>query len=329
MKGDLSELILKGNTRAAARLMRLVDDGAPRAREELARLFPHTGQAFVLGVTGNPGAGKSTLVSRLIAKFRENGQTVGCVAVDPTSPFSGGAILGDRVRMQTHADDPGVFIRSVATRGHLGGLSRSTPAMVQVMDAMGFDVVIIETVGVGQAEVEIVQFADVNLVLLVPGLGDDIQAEKAGLMEIADIFVLNKADRPGIQRLHREVRTMLNLYRASLNGEAVPRPDLIQTSATEDTGLDELFEAISTRRRQAENSADQAQLRRRRYAHLMRAILRTELESRLKNLASSPQFQETIALVAAGQLDPYSGADELLHALFHKFISPSEQPGQG
>ena len=310
MSGDLLPRILNGETRAAARLMRLVDDGAPRAREIMSALFPHTGNAYILGVTGNPGSGKSTLVNQLISRFRRQDLTVGCVAVDPTSPFSGGAILGDRVRMQDHATDDGVFIRSVATRGHMGGLSRSTPAMVQVMDAMGFDVVIIETVGVGQDEVEIVQFADTSLVVLVPGLGDDIQADKAGLLEIADIFVLNKADRPGIKRLNREIRAMLNLHRVA-DGEDEPyRPVICQTSAIADEGVDELIESIDAHRASLA-SGDPAVRRRKRHSHLVRAIARTELESLFALHTSSEKFQDLIDQVTSGTLDPYGAADEL------------------
>ena len=310
MTSPLTRSILEGNIRSAARLMRLLDDGSPSARASMAELFPHTGKAFILGITGNPGSGKSSLVNHLISAFRAQNLTVGCVAVDPTSPFSGGAILGDRVRMQQHSSDPGVFIRSVATRGHMGGLSRSTPALVQVMDAMGYDVVIIETVGVGQDEVDIVRFADTSLVVLVPGLGDDVQAEKAGLMEIADIFVLNKADRPGVDRLQREIRAMLSIHRASTTAE-VALPRLIKTSATNGQGLPDLMEAIDAHRDYLHSLPDQDQRLRRRQAHLIRAIARTELELLFARHTTSEPFERLLDQVVSGQSDPYAAADTL------------------
>ena len=312
MDRNLSQEILDGNTRAAARLMRLIDDRSPTARDELATLCRHTGDAYILGVTGNPGSGKSTLVNQLVGRFRRAGQTVGCIAVDPTSPFSGGAILGDRVRMQEHADDDGVFIRSVATRGHMGGLSRSTPAMVQVLDAMGYDVIIIETVGVGQDEVEIIRLADTSLVVLVPGLGDDIQADKAGLMEIADIFVLNKSDLAGSDRLKREIRTMLSLHRIADPESGEPsRPPLLSTEATDGDGVDELFDAIADHRTRLDRQHSPQQRLVRRTGHLIRAIARTEIESRFDELSHSPQFGRLVDDVVAGDVDPYSAADEL------------------
>ncbi len=207
----LAERILCGDIRAAARLMRDVDDGFPSALEELKTLYPHAGNAYIIGITGPPGAGKSTLTDQITAAYRSVGKRVGIVAIDPTSPFTGGAILGDRIRMNRHADDEGVFIRSLATRGALGGISRSTGEVVNIMDAMGMDVVIIETVGVGQDEIDIVRMAHTTVVVMVPGLGDDIQAIKAGILEIADVFVVNKADRDGADRTARELAMMLEL----------------------------------------------------------------------------------------------------------------------
>lgn len=320
MNIDLVEAILSGNHRAAARLMRLLDDGAPLAQEAMARLFPHTGKAYILGITGNPGSGKSSLVNGMITRFRAQGHSVGCIAIDPTSPFSGGAILGDRVRMQEHANDPDVFIRSVATRGHLGGLSRSTPGLVQIMDAMGFDIVIVETVGVGQAEVDIVRFADTSLVVLVPGLGDDVQAEKAGLMEIADIFVLNKSDRPGLKRLQREVRTMLSIHRAAL-GEETFRPQIIPTSVTTNEGLNDLMDAIKNHRQYLAELPDQHGRRHQRNAHLLRAITRTEIEHLIESATSSPRFESLVNQIQRAEIDPYHASQELLTALF----APNEE----
>ncbi|HTG80606.1 MAG TPA: methylmalonyl Co-A mutase-associated GTPase MeaB, partial [Geobacteraceae bacterium] len=202
---SLAEKVLQGEIRAAARLMRDIDDGLKSAIAELKQLYPKTGNAFIVGITGPPGAGKSTLVDQVTAAYRSRGKRVGIVAVDPTSPFTGGAILGDRIRMNRHADDDGVFIRSLATRGHLGGISRSTGDVVNVMDAMGMDVVIIETVGVGQDEIDIVRMAHTTVVVMVPGLGDDIQAIKAGILEIGDLFVVNKADRDDADRTVRDL----------------------------------------------------------------------------------------------------------------------------
>ena len=207
----LTDGILKGDIRAAARLMRYIDDEVASAREELKNLFPHTGRAHIIGLTGAPGTGKSTLVDTLIQAFRDKGKTVGVIAVDPTSPFTGGAILGDRIRMQRHSLDPDVFIRSLATRGNLGGLSRSTHEIVDVMDAMGKDVILVETVGVGQDEVEIVRLAHTNIVVLIPGMGDEIQAIKAGILEVGDIFVINKSERDGADKTVREMEIMLDM----------------------------------------------------------------------------------------------------------------------
>lgn len=310
MKADLAEAIRDGDVRAAARLMRLIDDRAPQAPDFLTSLLPYTGGAYVVGVTGNPGSGKSTLVNQLITHFRARNQTVGCIAVDPTSPFSGGAILGDRVRMQQHAGDDGVFIRSVATRGNMGGLSRSTPAMLQVMDAMGMDVVIVETVGVGQDEIEIVRLADTSIVVLVPGLGDDIQADKAGLLEIADIFVLNKADLPGSRQLKREIQAMLSLYRLA-DGDDHHTPPIQTTTATSGEGLPELLAALDDHRQFIERKFSPAERLRKRYTHMIRAIARTEIDLAFDRFAASPQFEALVDDILEGDVDPYAAAGRL------------------
>ncbi|MBA2661806.1 MAG: methylmalonyl Co-A mutase-associated GTPase MeaB [Bradymonadaceae bacterium] len=313
MNTTLTERILGGDVRSAGRLMRWVDDDLPEARHELAALYPHTGRAYLVGVTGNPGSGKSTLVNALVAHLRASGKTVGVVAVDPTSPFSGGAILGDRVRMQQHSLDRGVFIRSVATRGNLGGISRSTPAMVQVLDAMGFDVVIIETVGVGQDEVDIVRLADTNIVVTVPGLGDDVQAEKAGLMEIADIFVINKSDQTGADRLLRELRTMLHLRPRDAATEWTP--PVLKTIAVRDEGIDTLLTNIEAHTSWLSAHGARHQRDRTRAQQFVRLIVTEALSHRLNHALASSDWQSTLDALLARTQNPHDAADALLNAI--------------
>src|SRR5919112_3786308 len=239
---QLIERVLAGEPRAVARAISKVEDGAGDAAELMKGVFPHTGKGLVVGITGSPGAGKSSLVDKLAALYRKGGERVGIVCVDPSSPFSGGAILGDRIRMQTLGLDPGVFIRSMATRGHLGGLSRATVDAVAILDAAGYGKIVVETVGVGQDEVEIVKTADVSVVVLVPGMGDDIQAIKAGIMEIGDVFVINKADREGVLRTEKELEALLSLASRPDGWE----PPIVKTVATENRGLEELAAAIES-----------------------------------------------------------------------------------
>jgi LAO/AO transport system kinase len=314
---ERAELVIQGDVREGARLMRDLDDGRPGAIEVMKHVYPATGRGFVLGVTGNPGAGKSTVVDALIHEYRQAGKRVGVVAVDPTSPFSGGAILGDRIRMQRHATDEGVFIRSLATRGHLGGLSRSTGEVVAVLDAMGYDVVIVETVGVGQDEVDVVSQAECAVVVTVPGLGDEIQAIKAGILEIADVLVVNKSDREGADRTVRDLVSMLEL-----RGHDATPVEIIRTVATNAKGIDELIKAVDRFRQRGQQAADTPGAngltpRRRRRAQ---ATLRELVVDRLRRatdeaLGAREDLVEQVALRAT---DPYTAADELVRAVTRK-----------
>jgi LAO/AO transport system kinase len=303
----LAPRVLAGDLQAAARLMRALDDGLPGAVEALQAIYPRTGQAFVLGITGTPGAGKSTIVDVLLERLRAEGKKVGVVAVDPSSPFSGGAILGDRIRMQRHALDPGVFIRSLATRGQLGGLSRSTGDAIAVLDAAGFAVVIVETVGVGQDEVDVVRVADTTVVVSVPGLGDDVQALKHGILEIADVLVVNKADREGADRTARDLRNMLGLR---TNG---PQDlEIVLTVATRGDGIPELLQAIERHRQLQEESGGFAERRRAQAEAQLRAIifdrLRRRTEAELDRVGGIARLAEE---VATRRRDPYSVAEEI------------------
>lgn len=309
-----TQRILEGDVRHAARLMRLVDDQDQRALDALAALFPHTGHAHIVGVTGNPGSGKSTLVNELIGIYRARGQRVGCIAVDPTSPFSGGAILGDRVRMQEHALDEGVFIRSVATRGNLGGVSRSTPALVQIMDAMHYDVVIIETVGVGQDEIDIVQMADTSVVVNVPGMGDDVQASKAGVLEIADILVINKADKDGAKRLRRELRTMLQLDVSDKRGKWIP--PIAETVAVKGDGVEEVVDIIQAHRTWLVEHNQDVGLATRRMKHYVELIATGHFERALRAQLKTPQWTAQLDRVVGRELDPYALSKALIESMF-------------
>ena len=296
-----------------ARLISLVEDGSPLLREVTAALAPYSGRAHVVGITGAPGVGKSTSTSALVAAFRAQGRRVGVLAVDPSSPFSGGALLGDRVRMQEHALDPGVFIRSMASRGHLGGLASATPQAVRVLDAAGCDVVLVETVGVGQSEVEVAGAADTTLVLLAPGMGDGVQAAKAGILEIGDVFVVNKADREGAQATARELRHMLTLGSGPRSGPATDpwTPPVLLTVAARAEGVDEVVAAIAEHRAWLERSGILEDRRTARAAAEVEAITFGLLRARIGDLRGDARLESLAARVAHGELDPDAAADQL------------------
>lgn len=346
---DLAKQLVGGDVRAAARAMRNVDDRMPGYLELLKEIYPSTGRAFVIGVTGNPGAGKSTLTDRLIERYRAVGKKVGVICVDPSSPYSGGAILGDRIRMTRHATDAGVFIRSVATRGHLGGLSRSARDMVRVLDAFGSDVVIVETVGVGQDELEITRTAHTTLVVCAPGLGDEVQAIKAGILETADVFAVNKADRDGADSTMRDLELMIALGTESMiavgktRGHAMHHgkkvdvippiasgasgaaaeasgepagpwtPPIVKCVATKNEGVAELVEALEKHRVYGETTEAGRARRHARLSEEMRESLReTLIEAATAALAE--EIERTVDEVEARRLDPYSATESLLSA---------------
>jgi len=301
-----------GDPRALARLISLVENGSPELRPVMKALARFTGQARVAGLTGAPGVGKSTVTSALVAAYRERGLRVGVLAVDPTSPFTGGALLGDRVRMQDHATDGGVFIRSMATRGHLGGLSRTTPQALRVLDAAGFDVVLIETVGVGQAEVEIASLADSTLVVVAPGMGDAIQAAKAGILEIGDLFVVNKSDKAGAQEAVRDLRTMIAMAQ---RGAADWKPPIVATSAASGEGIGDLVGKLDAHWSWLDSSGERDRRRQARARAEISAIALVTLRQRMGGLPGDSSLAALAARVAAGEIDPYAAADELTAAI--------------
>jgi LAO/AO transport system kinase len=321
---SLAERLLAGDPRAIARAISLIEDEDPSAADLVGAIFSRTGRAYLIGVTGPPGAGKSTLVDRLITQLKKPGSTqrsqgvfssssIGVIAVDPTSPFTGGAVLGDRLRMQAHSSDAGVFIRSMATRGHLGGLARATGDAALVLDAAGKEIVIIETVGVGQDEVDIIRTADVSIVTLVPGTGDDVQALKAGIMEIADIFVVNKADREGAERLVSSVESNLALHHYA-DGEW--RPPIVKTVATTGQGIPELVEAIGQFR--AHSLGTQAARRRTRSEYRLRELVSQRFMDHLeRQVLAKGELAAVVDRIAAREVDPYSAANDLLKRAVH------------
>jgi LAO/AO transport system kinase len=346
---SLAERVMAGDVRAAARLMRNLDDQVPAARHELGRLYPRTGRAQIWGVTGNPGSGKSTLTSQLVKAQRAAGRTVGVVAVDPSSPFSGGALLGDRIRMQEHATDPGVFIRSLATRGAMGGVSGSTDDVVSVLDAMGKDVIVVETVGVGQDEIDIVRLADTVIVVNVPGLGDEVQAIKAGILEIADVFVVNKADREGADRTVRELEMMLHLrdqavarthaermahghhgvrahyvLQGAAPGQEPWEPPILKAVALKDEGTHDVLRAVEAHRAYMLRTGG---LQNRKYARAKRALLallqQRLMDAALRRAQDLGGLQTMAERIARRESDPETEVTGWLHAVLGR---PPAQP---
>lgn len=311
MINELIERMLKGDKRATARLITLVENDEEKAREIVKKIYSNTGRAYIIGITGPPGSGKSTLVDKLIKKARDEGNIVGVIAIDPTSPFTGGALLGDRIRMQRHSTDPGVFIRSMATRGSLGGLAKATNDAIKILDAYGCDVIFVETVGVGQIEVDIVKTADTVVLVTVPGLGDDIQAIKAGLMEIADIFVVNKADKEGAEATMFELELMLDLEKDKWQKSGW-RPPVVSTIAFTNKGVDELWGAINEHMEFLLNSGKIEEKRRFRVGEEIKAIVSSKIARKIGEKMGEDDIAVLIEMIAKREIDPYSAADLVL-----------------
>ncbi len=308
---ELVQELLRGSRRALARLISLVENNDPRKEEIMQQLFPHTGRAYLVGITGAPGAGKSSLVDRLLFEMRRSGFTVGIIAIDPTSPFTGGAILGDRIRMQEHALDSGIFIRSMGTRGSLGGLSRATREAVQIMDAFGKDLIIVETVGVGQSEIDIVKTADSTVVVLTPAGGDSVQTIKAGIMEIGDIFAVNKSDLPGAERTVAEVNLMLDLKE-----EPGWRAPVVPVMALRGDGIDRLWQSLQEHRDYLNSGGLLEKRRRERAAGELGELVEFLVKSRVwENIKSQISLDNLIEAIALRRRDPYSAARELLRRI--------------
>jgi LAO/AO transport system kinase len=316
MADGIIEKIVGGDVRAAARLIRDIDDGVPGTREILKTLYRHTGRAYIIGITGAPGVGKSTLVDRMIQGLRTGGKTVGVLAVDPTSPFSGGAILGDRIRMQRHSLDGGVFVRSLATRGQFGGLTQSTRSAIDVMDAMGKDYIIVETVGVGQDEVDIAKSAHTTVIVVVPGMGDHIQAIKAGIFEVGDIFVINKADRPDAEKTLHDLKAMFDIAKKRLEREGW-EPPILMAEAISNKGIVELLSRIEEHRGSRRALSHETIIRNKKATarlELIDMIKSRIVEEALNHITDSLEFKRYLDCIIDGTKDPYSACDELLSA---------------
>ena len=311
---SIVEKVIAGDVRTTARLIRDIDDGIPEVRDTLKALHAHTGRAYVIGITGAPGVGKSTLVDQMVAHLRKQDRTVGVLAVDPTSPFSGGAILGDRVRMQRHSMDEGVFIRSLATRGHFGGLTQSTRAAIDVLDAMGKDYILVETVGVGQDEVDVMKTSHTTVIVVIPGMGDDIQAIKAGILEVGDIFVVNKSDRDGADKTRSDLELMLNMNREKY-AENQWKPPILKMEAAFDKGVSELLDEIENHKKHlgtSEGGRHGGRQRERVRDELAEMVRNRLLQRVLQGLLESGAFEKAVDAVMAGNVDPYTACDELV-----------------
>ena len=316
---EIAEKIISGNIRAAARFISDIDNGLPFVREVLKELYPHTGNAYVIGITGAPGVGKSTLVDRLIEGLRKREKKVGVIAVDPTSPFSGGAILGDRIRMQRHSSDRDVFIRSLATRGHFGGLTLSTRGAIDVMDAMGKDYIIVETVGVGQDEVDIVKKAHTTAIVVIPGMGDDIQAIKAGILEAGDIFIINKADRDGSDKTLNDLMAMMEMG-MDKTGKDQWHPPVLKTIAPENSGIDKVIDEIERHRKYITETRGHINIRkteagvREELLEIIKGRIMGELFNRFDN---DDSFRKAVESIMSGEKDPYTVSDEIILEKFN------------
>ncbi len=311
---SITEKVRAGDVRTVARLIRDIDDGMPEVRGTLKELYPYTGKAYVVGITGAPGVGKSTLVDQMLSHLRKQNKTVGVLAVDPTSPFSGGAILGDRVRMQRHSMDEGVFIRSMATRGHFGGLTQSTRSAIDVLDAMGKDYILVETVGVGQDEVDVVKSAHTTVIVVVPGMGDGIQAIKAGILEVGDIFVINKEDREGADKTLNDLRLMIEMGHNKYEGGRW-KPTILKAQAVFDKGVAELLEEIEKHRSYLNKALGGVQFRKRRENvrdELFEMVKNRLVEEVLNDLTETGQFDKAVESIVEGNVDPYTACDNLV-----------------
>ena len=310
----IAEKVVAGDVRAVARLIRDIDDGMPDVRKTLKEIYPYTGKAFVIGITGAPGVGKSTLVDQMLSHIRKMDKTVGVLAVDPTSPFSGGAILGDRVRMQRHSLDEGVFIRSLATRGQFGGLTQSTRSAIDVLDAMGKDYIIVETVGVGQDEVDVVKSAHTTVIVVIPGMGDDIQAIKAGILETGDLFVINKADREGTDKTMSDLRLMIDMDQKKYAGGRW-KPPILKAQAVFDKGVAEIIEEIEKHKKYLEENEGGLEFRKRKervWVELEDMVKSRLIEEVLGKITEAGDFENAVEDITQGKIDPYTACDNLV-----------------